>query len=63
MKILKYLMFIVLPVFSVIFCLFFKVAQGEITEEIVFGIFSGIVLDLIYLILLLIIKRILKHNE
>ena len=63
MKILKYLMFIILPALSVLFCLLFKVAQGERIEEIVGGLFLGIVLDFIYLIILLIIKRISKRKK
>ena len=63
MKILKYLMFIILPALSVLFCLLFRVAQGERIEEIVFGLFLGIVFDFIYLIILLIIKRISKCKK
>ena len=47
MKIIKYLMFVIIPSLSVFICRVFKVAQGEKVEEIVFGIMVGIVLDLI----------------
>lgn len=57
MKIIKYLMFVVIPLLSVFICLAFKVAQGEKVEEIVGGIVIGLVLDLIYLIIILITKR------
>lgn len=57
MKIIKYLMFVIIPLLSVFTCLVFKVAQGEKVEEIVGGIMIGLVLDLIYLIILLITKR------
>ena len=64
MKIIKYLMFVIIPLLSVFTCLVFKVAQGEKVEEIVGGIMIGLVLDLIYLIFLLITKRktSLKHS-
>lgn len=64
MKIIKYLMFVIIPLLSVFTCLVFKVAQGEKIEEIVGGIMIGLVLDLIYLIILLITKRktSLKHS-
>lgn len=39
----------------------FRVAQGEKTEEIVFGIMVGILLDLIYAIVLLFANR--KSNK
>ena len=57
MKIIKYLMFVIIPLLSVFICLVFKVAQGEKVEEIVGGIIIGLVLDLIYLIIILITKR------
>ena len=64
MKIIKYLMFVIIPLLSVFICLVFKVAQGEKVEEIVGGIMIGLVLDLIYLIIILITKRktSLKHS-
>ena len=64
MKIIKYLMFVIIPLLSVFTCLVFKVAQGEKVEEIVGGIMIGLVLDLIYLIIILITKRktSLKHS-
>jgi len=58
---LKYLLFIIVPIFSVILCMAFKIAQGEKTEEIVFGVMLGIVLDFIYAILLMFINR--KSNK
>lgn len=60
-KIIRYLTFIILPALSVFVCVILKIAQGEKTEEIVFGIFLGIVLDLIYLIILLFVKK--KHSQ
>lgn len=60
-NILKYLLFIIIPFFSVILCMAFRVAQGEKTEEIVFGIMVGILLDLIYAIVLLFANR--KSNK
>ena len=44
-------MFIIIP--SVLICLIFELTQGERIEEFIFGIKSGILLDLIYLIHLL----------
>ena len=63
MKIIKYLMFVIIPLLSVFTCLVFKVAQGEKVEEIVGGIMIGLVLDLIYLIILLITKRKTSHKQ
>ncbi|MBO5421771.1 MAG: hypothetical protein J6A67_07500 [Clostridia bacterium] len=63
MKIIKYLMFVIIPSLSVLICLMFNFAQGEKVEEIVFGIMLGLVLDLIYLIILLITKRKTSHNR
>ena len=63
MKIIKYLMFVIIPSLSVLICLIFKFAQGEKVEEIVFGILLGIVLDLVYLIILLITKRKTSHMQ
>lgn len=59
--ILKYLLFIIIPFFCVIINVAFETAQGEKTEEIGFGIMVGIVLDLIYAIVLLVMKR--KSNK
>lgn len=50
-------MFLIIPLVSVLVCVLFRLAQGEKTEEVVFGIMLGVVLDLIYLIALLIIKK------
>ena len=63
MKIIKYLMFVIIPLLSVYICLVFKVAQGEKVEEIAGGIIIGLVLDLIYLIILLLRKRKVNHNK
>lgn len=63
MKIIKYLMFVIIPLLSVFICLVFKVAQGEKVEEIVGGIMIGLVLNLIYLIILLLRKRKVNHNR
>ena len=56
-KAIRYLMFLIIPLVSVLVCVLFRLAQGEKTEEVVFGIMLGVVLDLIYLIALLIIKK------
>ena len=56
-KVIRYLMFLIIPLVSVLICILFRLAQGEKTEEVVFGIMLGVVLDLIYLIALLIIKK------
>lgn len=60
-NVLKYLLFIIIPCFSVILCMAFRIAQGEKTEEIVFGIMLGIVLDFMYSIVLLFMNR--KSNK
>ena len=60
-KTLKYLMFIIIPSFSIFLCIAFKIAQGEKNEEIVFGIMLGILLDFIYSIILLIANK--KSSE
>ncbi len=57
MKFIKYLMFVIIPLFSVFICLCFRIAQGEKIEEVVFGLILGVVLDIIYLLILLIIRR------
>ena len=54
---IRYLMFLIIPLVSVLVCVLFRLAQGEKTEEVVFGIMLGVVLDLIYLVALLIIKK------
>ena len=56
-KVIRYLMFLIIPLVSVLVCVLFRLAQGEKTEEVVFGIMLGVVLDLIYLVALLIIKK------
>lgn len=58
LRIIKYLMFIFIPVLSVIICLSFRLAQGEIIEELVGGIIIGLILDLVYFIILLLVKKI-----
>lgn len=60
-SILKYLLFFIIPILSVFMCIVFRIAQGEKTEEIIFGVMLGIVLDFVYFIALLLIKR--KHNK
>jgi len=52
-EILQNLMFAIIPILSVLLCITLKIAQGEKTEEIAFGILVGLVLDLIYFIILL----------
>lgn len=56
-RIIKYLMFFLIPVASILLCVLSRLAQGEKTEEAVFGIMLGLVLDFIYLIVLLIFKK------
>lgn len=56
-NILKYLLFIIIPFLSVILCVVFKIAQGEKTEEIVFGVMLGILMDFIYSIFLLVMSK------
>ena len=56
-KVIRYLMFLIIPLVSVLVCVLFRLAQGEKTEEVVFGTMLGVVLDLIYLVALLIIKK------
>lgn len=58
---LRYVLFIIIPVLSVGFCMLFKIAQGEKSEEIVFGVMVGIALDFIYSIFLLLLSR--KSNR
>ena len=60
-NIFKYLLFIIIPFSSAILCVAFRIAQGEKTEEIVFGVMLGIVLDFIYSIVLLLADR--KYNK
>lgn len=57
-KILKYSLFAIIPIISVVLCLKFNIAQGEKNEEIVVGVLLGIVLDFIYSIYLLITNKI-----
>ena len=52
-NILQNLMFVIIPILSVLVCIALKIAQGEKNEEIAFGILVGLVLDLIYFIILL----------
>lgn len=57
LNIIKYLAFAIIPMISVSMCRIFKLAQGEKNEEIVIGIFFGIVLDFIYSICLCFINE------
>lgn len=63
LKILEYLLFIIIPTFSVFLCRAFRVAQGEKNEEIVFGVMVGIAIDLIYSIILLLINKKFSHTQ
>lgn len=63
MNLLKYLMFILIPVLSVSICVLFRLAQGEKTEEIAFGIMVGILLDIIYSFILLWMTRKSASNK
>lgn len=56
-KILNNLIYIVIPIFSVIICRILKIAQGEINEEVIAGIMIGIAIDIIYLVM----KEILSY--
>ena len=56
-KAIRHLMFLIIPVVSVLLCVLLRLAQGEKTEEVVFGIMLGLVFDFIYLIVLLIFKK------
>ena len=56
-NILKYLMFLIIPFLSVFICVVFRLAQGEKNEEIAFGVMVGVVLDLIYSIILLLMDK------
>lgn len=59
-KIFEYLLFIIIPLLSVLFCRVLKIAQGEKNEELVIGIMIGLILDLIYFIVLSVIE---KHRK
>lgn len=56
-NVFKYLMFLIIPALSVILCMALRIAQGERAEEIAVGVILGIVLNLIYAIVLLLVKR------
>ncbi len=56
----KSLLFILIPLLTVFSCLAFKVAKGEIVEEIVFGIIAGVVLDIVVGTVLFCIKKMKK---
>lgn len=56
-KAIRHLMFLIIPVVSVLICVLLRLAQGEKTEEVVFGIMLGLAFDFIYLIVLLIFKK------
>ena len=62
-NVLMYLLFIIIPVISVLFCISFKLAQGEKNEEIVFGIMVGLVLDFIYSIILLSVSLFINKKK
>ena len=49
--------FLVIPALSVFFCRVLRLAQGERAEEIVFGVFTGLILDLLYGIVLLYFRK------
>lgn len=51
-KALKLLIYIAIPIITVVLCRLLKVAQGEKNEEIVFGIMLGLFLDIIFFICL-----------
>lgn len=51
------MIYILIPVFSVIFFRLFEVAQGEKNEEIIFGIMCGFIIDLICYIIRYVIKK------
>ena len=62
-SLLKWLMFIIIPFFSVLVFRAFRLAQGEVNEEVVAGVMVGIVLDLIYSIILLVAESIVAHRN
>ena len=62
-NLLKWLMFIIIPFFSVLVFRVFRLAQGEVNEEVVAGVMVGIVLDLIYSIILLVAESIVAHRN
>ncbi len=47
---LKALIYIIIPIITVLLCRLLRVAQGEKNEEIVFGIMVGILIDIIFII-------------
>ena len=62
-NLLKWLMFIIIPFFSVLVFRVFRLAQGEVNEEVVAGVMVGIVLNLIYSIILLVAESIVAHRN
>ena len=61
---LKWYMFIIIPFLSVLVFRIFRLAQGEVNEEVVAGVMVGIVLDLIYSIILLISEStVIRRNK
>ena len=52
-RFLKYAMLIIIPALSVAVCVLFRVAQGEKTEEILFGVLVGFAVDIVYLVILI----------
>lgn len=43
---LLYLMYLIIPFVTVLICRLLKFAQGEKNEEIVIGVFIGVIIDL-----------------
>ena len=58
MKKWRIIFYIAIPIIAVLICRFFKVAQGEKNEEVIFGIMIGILIDLIAAIILSMVDRI-----
>lgn len=56
-NLIVYSFYITIPVLCVFFCRFYKLAQGERTEEYVFGILLGILFDLIYSLFLFLLSK------
>jgi len=54
---IKYLLYIIIPLLSVMLNVLLKTSQGERNEEIAFGILLGIILDFLYSILILITNK------
>ncbi len=54
---LQSLLFLIIPALAVLLCIVFRTAQGEKTEEVLFGILLGILLDIAYAVYLLAIRK------